>query len=216
MKRLVVIVLAAAALALAQQEDFEYRVHRVKVTRDEPGQLRITKDGVDYRADKAKTSFRIPLKDIHEIEATPPKRIRVETYDRLARELGGRREYTFRLRDGAVSERLVQFLAAHVNRPVIGDYGSASEALFRIAAYHRHRFGGAAGDIELDQQAVRFTSEKPGESRTWPYRDIETVGAMNAFHFRVSTLAETYNFDLKERLPDAAYDFVVRQIHGLR
>lgn len=214
--KLFLVILLSAPWATLAQETFEYPVFRVKRIRDEAGRLRISKEGLEYRAEKSKTSFRLTLRDLHEIDVSKPGSIRVETYDRLAREFGGRREYTFRLREGAISDGLVRFLVANVNRPTIGAYELPSPATYRLRAYHRHRLGGCHGEIAIGGEAVRFLSDKPGESRTWRYQDIETIGAMNAFHLRLSTLAEAYNFDLKERLPEAAYDFVFQRVWSLR
>lgn len=211
----VVLMLAVILPVFAQPDSFDYSVFRVRLARDEPGRLRIGKEGLEYRAEKAKTAFRIPLKDVHKIDASEPRLIRVETYDRLAREFGGRREYTFRLREKDVDEYLVRFLDASVQRSVIGVFPSSSPPIAGIEAYHRHRLGGCPGTINIDGDAIRFISGKAGESRTWRYQDIETIGTMNAFHLRISTLAETYNFDLKERLSTAEYEAISKRVYAL-
>ncbi len=53
------------------------------------------------------------------------------------------------------------------------------------------------------------------DSRTWLFRDIQTIGSSGPFNFRVSTELESYNFDLKERLPEWAYDFAWSTLYHL-
>ena len=35
---------------------------------------------------------------------------------------------------------------------------------------------GTNGTLEIGEEAIRFVTEKPADSRTWLYRDIETIG----------------------------------------
>jgi len=57
---------------------------------------------------------------------------------------------------------------------LIGNY--AVPAGFRIPAFHRGIRGGTGGTLEIGIEAIRFVSDKTADSRTWPYRDIETIG----------------------------------------
>jgi hypothetical protein len=47
------------------------------------------------------------------------------------------------------------------------------------------------------------------------YRDIETLGRPDAFRFRVTTNRERYVLELKEDLPDEAYDFAWSKFYHL-
>jgi hypothetical protein len=196
-------------------DEFRYQVFRSKFPRDEAGQLEISRAGVAYRSDNGKTKLQIRLVDILEADLSDPKAIRLETYDVVKRRLTGRRTHTFRLREGKHDEVLVRFLVDSIPRPVIGSYGSASSGAFEIWAYHRHRLGGCHGKLQISAENIRFASENPEDSRTWLYIDMETIGTMTPFHFRVTTLAETYNFDLKERLPEGAYRLAWQQLYRL-
>jgi len=210
--RLTAVLLLAGAVAHAQ-EVFRYPVFRLKAARDEPGQLQVDQSGVSYRSDRGKTSIRIPLADVHQADVSDPRFIRIETYDILKRRLAGRRVHSFRLRDGQHDAALARFLASRLARPVVGTFSAETRESFQLAAYHRHRLGGCPGQLRLDGDGIRFLSPRAGESRTWLYRDIDTIGTMNRFHFRVTTLAETYNLDLKERLPEEAYNEAWRLVY---
>lgn len=211
-----VIALAMGMVMTANAADeFKYRVFRSRLRRDEPGQLEISKAGVSYRSDNGKTKLQVRLTDILEANLSDPKFIRLETYDVLKRRLTGRRTYSFRLREGKRDEALARFLADNLPRPVVGSYGSASTEAFEILAYHRHRLGGCHGKLPISADSIRFVSEKPEDSRTWLYPDMQTSGTMTPFHFRVTTLVETCNFDLKKRLPEEAYRLAWQQLYRL-
>jgi hypothetical protein len=75
--------------------------------------------------------------------------------------------------------------------------------------------GGCSGRIEFGSDSIRYIAEKSNHSRTWPYEDMETIGSSDPFDFRISTFAETYRFDLKERLPEKAYEAAWQRIYQL-
>ena len=58
-------------------------------------------------------------------------------------------------------------------------------------------------------------STKEDHSRTWKYSEIQTIGGSDPFSFRVTTLAETFSFDLKDRLPKEAYELVWHRVYDV-
>jgi hypothetical protein len=125
-----------------------------------------------------------------------------------------RRSYEFRLDEDHGSD-LAKFLAERLKRPVIGAYDVGSNDHFNVPAYHRHLFGGAHGVLAIGPDGIQFKTETKADSRTWLYRDIQTIGSSGPFNFRISTESETYSFDLKERLPERAYDFAWSTLYHL-
>ena len=214
LKRIVSLMLVSAVGGLSA-DSFEFAVFRDHLPRKEAGRLVISAVGISYRSDQQKTVIDIPLLNVFQADVSDPKVIRIETYDIAKKKLLGRQVYVFGLRGGVHDELLTRFLSKALQRPVIGAFGPAPQPEAEIRAYHRHRLGGCHGTIQIDLDAIRFLSDRPEDSRTWLYRDLETLGTMNPFHFRVSTLAETFNFDLKERLAESAYDSAVRRIYQL-
>jgi hypothetical protein len=75
--------------------------------------------------------------------------------------------------------------------------------------------GGSHGTLVIGSTGIEFASQKPKDSRTWLYRDIQTIGTPDPFHFRVTTYAETFTFDLKERLPEGAYRLAWQEVYDL-
>ena len=88
--------------------------------------------------------------------------------------------------------------------------------MFTVPAYHRRSLGGVHGSLEIGPEAIRFVAEKQADSRTWLYRDIESIGNADPFHFRVSTYAETYMFDVKERLAPEAYEYAWQRVYAAK
>ena len=211
-----IIGLTVSCALTAAEDTFTYAVIRATLPRSEHGRLEISKTGISYWSDNGKTAIHVAAADIYEADLSEPAAIRITTYDLLKRRLTGRRTHIFRLPDGKHDEALTRFLVDTLARPVVGAYGAAEAGGFEIPAYHRHRLGGCHGKLEIGSGSIRFVTANKTDSRTWLYRDIDTIGSMAPFHFRVSTLLETYNFDLKERLPADAYQLAWYRLYGLK
>jgi hypothetical protein len=205
-----ILVIAFAAVA-AERDAFDLKVERVRILRNQPGDLHIDAQEVRFRSSDGKTSIAVPMQDLREADVADPHALRFETYDVQKWKPIDRREYTFRAAPGAPVEALAQFLAVLVHRPVVGHYSAASQ--FRIPAYHRRIRGGTHGTLEIGDEAIRFVSDKPADSRTWRYRDIETIGRPDSFRFRITTNRETYVLELKSELPEPAYQLAWSKIY---
>jgi hypothetical protein len=118
-----------------------------------------------------------------------------------------------RTAEEAPVETLARFLAARIDRPVVGHYSSTSE--FQIPAFHPRTRGGTHGTLEIGKDAIRFVSDKPADSRTWLYPDVETIGRPDSYRFRVTTNRETYVVELKKPLPEAAYELAWSKVYDL-
>jgi len=202
-----------------QQTEFQYEVVRSRpLQKDEPGQLRIDTSGIEYRSGNGKTSIRLPFIDVHEMDVADPSAIRIETYEMLKRKLSGRRSYVFRLvssRAGDENDRLTQFLSERIRRPMLRSQTIAAKPEFEIPAYHRHVLNGCNGTLQITPEGIRFVSAKEDHSRTWKYSEVQTIGGSDPFSFRVTSLAETFTFDLKDRLPTEAYELVWQRVFDL-
>jgi hypothetical protein len=213
------LILAVAVSGPQTSPNFQYEVLRSRpLEKAEPGQLRISGTEIEYRSTNGKTSLRLPFIDVHEMDVSDPSVIRVESYEMLKRKFSGRQEYVFRLRSPRAAEendRLVKFLSEHTQRPVLGNQAFSSEPEFEIPAYHRHVLSGCNGTLQITPEGIRFLGSKEDHSRTWKYSEIETIGSSDPFSFRVTTLAETFTFDLKNRLPEEAYNLVWQRVYSL-
>ncbi|MGH9628039.1 MAG: hypothetical protein ACRD7E_06830 [Bryobacteraceae bacterium] len=207
---LLFVICSGAAL---QAETFQFSVERARMLRNQRGQLEINESGVTFRSEDAKTNIRLMYPDIREADVSDRRVIRFELYDHARYRPLSHKTYVFKLLGATHDENLTRFLAEKLKRPVVGTYAGRSRPLFTMPAFHRHRLGGCHGTIQIGPDGIRFISEKLSDSRTWLYRDIETIGSADPFHFRVSSFAETYNFELKDRLSEEAYELAWQQLY---
>jgi len=217
-------VVTFARASPAPPPKFEFSVVRVRsgmglsLRQKEAGHLIFSESGASYSSANGKISVRLPYSDIREADVSDPRNIRLTTYDVLKRNPLEHRSYKFHL-DKDHGSDLAAFLAERLKRPVIGAYdvgGDGHFTHFTVPVYHRHLFGGAHGALEIGPDGIQFKTEAKADSRTWLFRDIQTIGSSGPFNFRVSTETETYNFDLKERLPEQAYDLGWAKTYGLQ
>jgi hypothetical protein len=215
MRRLLSLTVLVAGLAAGAtaKDVFDLKVERVRMLRNQSGDLHIDAEGATFRSSDGKTTVTIPMKDLREADVADAHALRFETYEVQKWRPIQRREFTFRAEPEAPVEELAQFLAARVHRPVVGHYATAFQ--FQVPAYHRRTLGGTDGTLEIGEQAIRFVSDKPADSRTWLYRDIETIGRPDSFRFRVTTNRETYVVELKSELPEGAYQFAWSKVYNL-
>jgi len=205
----------APIFAIAAQENsvFDWKVTRVRTLRDQPGDLHIDSQGINFRSADGKTSIAIPMKDLRDVSVADPHALRFGTYEVQKWKPVERVEYTFRTPPDSSVEELGNFLTARVHRTVVGHYPEESQ--FQAAAYHRRVRTGTSGLLKIGPESIQFVSDKPADSRTWLYRDIETIGRPDSFRFRVTTNRETYVLELKEDLPEAAYELAWSRIYHL-
>lgn len=211
--RTVMVFLIAALTGCAGQNDvFDLKVERIRFGRNQAGTLHIDLHGLSFRSNDGKTDISIAMEDLREAAVADPRSLRFQAYDVRKWNPVERQEYTFRAEPDAPVEGLARFFAARLARPVVGHYGAG--ARFRVGAFHRQIRGGTQGMLEIGDDSIRFVSDRQADSRTWRYRDIETIGRPDAYRFRVTTTRETYVVELKSLLPEAAYQFAWGKVYG--
>src|SRR6266478_4295171 len=94
--RVLALTLLPALLAAGADNDvFDLRVTRVRMLRNQPGDLHIDAEGVTFRASDGKTTITIAMKDLREADVADTHALRFETYDVQKWKPIERREYTF-------------------------------------------------------------------------------------------------------------------------
>jgi len=210
--RILCLALLPFASAFAQ-EQFDFPVERVRTLRDQPGELHIDAQGVAFRSKDGKTNVEIKMQDLRTARVADPRALRFETYEVSKWKPIERREYTFRASPDAPLDALAQFLSSRVYRPVVGHYWQGTQ--FEVPAFHRRTFGGTNGTLRIGEDSIQYLSDTPADARTWLYRDIETIGRPDSFRFRVTTNRETYVIELKDALPEGAYELAWSKVYDL-
>jgi hypothetical protein len=200
-------------MAAPENSVFDLKVTRVRTLKDQPGDLHIDDQGIAFRSGDGKTSITIAMKDLRDVSVADAHALRFGTYEVQKWKPVERVEYTFRAPPDTSVEELGNFLTARVHRTVVGHYPEGSQ--FQAAAYHRRLRAGTNGLLKIGAESIQFVSDTPADSRTWRYRDIETIGRPDAFRLRVTTNRETYILELKEDLPEVAYELAWNKIYNL-
>ena len=215
LRRIISLLALAVQYGVAQTapDVFDLKVEQVRILKNKRGDLHIDGQGISFQSQDGKTKISVPIDDLRQADVADPRSLRFQAYEVEKWKPIERREYVFRATEEAPVEAIAQFLTARIHRPVVGHYASASK--FQVPAFHRRTRAGTHGTLEIGDESIRFVSDKPADSRTWLYRDIETIGRPDSYRFRVTTNRETYVVELKSGLPEAAYEFVWGKVYSL-
>ncbi len=208
MRMLMALWLCSTCLAA---DRFDLPATWVRHGRDRAGDLHIDSTGVQFRSKDGKAAITVTMSNLRTVSVADPKALQFETYAISKWNPADRTAYTFRVAPEVPLEDLARFFTDRLNRPVVGHYEQS--ARFQIPAFHRGIRRGTTGILAIGDSAITFVSEKPADSRTWLYRDIETIGQPDAYRFRVTTARETCVLELKRELSDEAYRFAWERVN---
>jgi hypothetical protein len=206
--------------ALAQE--FRYRVEHDHAIGSCKGELVINQDGVEYQASKMEHTRKWSYTDIEMIKLRSPKKLRILTYESARMKLGRNRAFEFKVLDGEVTKEASDFLLARVQRPLSTTFVASEEKpRYAIPVRHRHSFGGDQGTLKVYADRVIYESQKKQESsRYWRWSDIKSFSRIGRYEFSITTFepefggpTKTFNFDLKEEMNDAVYEYVWARVY---
>jgi hypothetical protein len=220
--------LALLAPAIFAQEEFRYeawhghsRPPHIKKAGN-MGALTITGSGIsfeetykDARQPKHPHASRWVYQDIQQLRMGP-RSLTVLTYKDNKWRLGADREYEFDLVSDKTFEGAYQFLKSRLDQRFVAAIpDQVSNVLWEIPVKHLLRFGGDEGTLQVGPDEIVYKSTKPGESRTWRYQDIDSIGSSGLFGLTITTFEHArthygnlkgFNFELKQQLDEARYN----------
>lgn len=177
------------------------------------GTLVFRAKGIAFQAADAKKSREWPYRELKQVRITSPREIVLDTYEDGSRwRLGADRSVAFELTQGAIDGTLVAHLLEHAGRPVSSTVLPAGlgEATVRIAAKHLRGRNGTHGTLAIYPSGVAYETAAKGGSRYWRIADIESVLRPSPRTLLIDVYergrVRPFAFELKEPLPDAAYD----------
>ena len=97
-------VLAVSLAISAGNDSFDLKVTRVRILRDQPGDLHIDALGVTFRSVDGKTSITIAMGNLREADVADSHALHFQTYEVEKWKPVVRREYTFRAEPDALVE----------------------------------------------------------------------------------------------------------------
>ena len=214
---LVVMVFFSAVVLQANAQEFRYQVSRDKLVGHAEGELIISTERVEYRAKKEKDGRVWAYREIKLFEVLSPTRVRIRTYEDGSRwKLGRDRDFTFKIVGAELTQEVSDFLRGRIDRPFVTSFtAEGGNPLAQISVKHLHRFGGCQGVLKVYPDHLSYEAEDGHDSRSWLWKDIKSIGRPDRFRFEVVTYepqfggpARSFNFTLKEEMPDAVYDLV--------
>jgi len=200
--------------ALAQE--FRYRVEHQHAIKSCKGELVINQDGVEYRTENKKHARKWSYTDIEMINLRSPRKLEILTYESGRMTLGRDRAFEFKVLDKEVTKEVSDFLLKRVERPLATTFVASEEKpQYAIPVRHRRSFGGDQGTLKVYADRVIYESQKPESSRYWRWSEIKSFSLIGRYEFSITTFepklggpTKTFNFDLKEQVNDAMYDYL--------
>jgi hypothetical protein len=187
-----------------------------------PGALFITSSGILFeerypggKRPKHPHRWFWDYRDIQQLKIAP-RSLTVLTYTNDKWKLGADRQYRFELVSEKTFQEAYAFLKQRLDQRFVAAIAERPAAvLWEMPVEHLLRFGGDEGVLRVGTDALVFSSERAGESRTWRYEDIENISSSGPFQLTVTTFERAaahygnlkgFNFALKERLEEARYN----------
>jgi hypothetical protein len=197
-------------------QEFRYKVQQDRLIGHRDGELIISNNGVEYRAKKEKDSRAWTYTDIKLFEVLSPTRVRIWTYQNRKLLLGQEESLTFKLIDGKIDQQVGEFLRERIAHPLVTSLTKEESApLAQIPVKHLHRLSGCQGVLKVYADRLVYEANDGPDSRNWRWTDIRAVGRPDMDRFEVLSFEpqrggpkRSFNFILKEPLPDKTYDFI--------
>ena len=182
------------------------------------GVLTVDREGVTFAGAK-KHGWSWKYRDIQQLTLSADS-VQVMTYQDRKLLPGAEQEYRFtgqvpvaELYD-LLKDRLDQRLVAAIPRP-------ADLPAWTFPVKHVSGRKGTEGTLTFGTDSVVYSTDAKGDSRTWRYGDIDNISSSGPFDLTVTTFERDrfafagrrgFDFQLKERLPEAAYNAIWLQI----
>jgi hypothetical protein len=178
----------------------------------ETGMLVFSLNGVEFRP-RSGPSDRWSFTQIKTFDLTPRGFV-LTTYENKGWHRPGDRQYRFRLAR-PIPPDVAARLADLVGKPVInGDPGLHEASFASIPARHRALTGGTNGVLCFTETGINYVTPHNQSARSWRWADIQTLANPDPYHLLVEGYRETFDFELKEPMPQALFDRLWDAIYG--
>ena len=204
----------------ARSQEFTFTVEHGHTFKSCKGSLILNGEGVEYRTTHKDHARRWAFTDIKMFKLLSPKTVKLLTYESKRLRLGSDDTFEFKVTKGELSNEVSDFLLARIERPLTTSFVATKEKpLYELPARHRHTFGGDQGTLKVYTDGVIYESSRTESSRRWRWSDIQSISRTGPYRFSITTYepkfggpTKTFNFDLKERMYDAVYDYLWTRI----
>lgn len=221
------LLLAVAVLLLAPArtyaETYTYKVKHNHTVGSCQGVLIIGENDIRYQSDYRSDSRIWTYLDIKKVESPSLRKLRIETREEQAMQLGRDKAFEFEFIDGEVTDELYNFIVNHIARPPSTEPPSTPPGgRWELAAKHDHTFGGCEGTLKITDSYLEYVSDNVKDARVWKYIDIKRLDTPSAYRLDIYTYEDTtwqlgrdrvFHFELKEPLEPAMQEFIRERMH---
>lgn len=233
--RSVSLLIALVAIAPAWAAELTFDVRHNRALKDHPGVLTINEKGVGYQQvipeGKRKKHTKKPPKlesvqfdyqDIQELWVSPDKLVLVTYHDRKWF-LGVDKEFEFFLPKGKSFDAAYTVLKDKLDRRFVAAIADSKTGLvWELPVKLLGVMRGSDGVLQVGADRIVFKTDRPRQSRTWRYQDIENVSTSDRYQLTLTTYerAKThygsmkgFNFQLKQPLDDKQFEMLWKRLN---
>jgi hypothetical protein len=179
------------------------------------GSLAISREGIDFRPAKGQLVHWTP-QDTRTLELPTSRKLSLISYENRRGPIRGDRPFNFKLKN-AVPAEVASELVRLVGKPAInGIPAPHAPSLETIGARHRTVMGGGSGVLRFRDDGIDYLASNGDDSRSWRWADIETLAHPEPYRLRIGGYLETFDLELKQRLPDDLLNGLWDQLYAQR
>ncbi|MFY9225319.1 MAG: hypothetical protein WAQ98_21775 [Blastocatellia bacterium] len=200
-------------------QEFKYQVQQEKLLKDSSGELIISTDQIEFRAEKNNLKWR--YEDIELIQLDSPTEIKIWSYSDQTWILGRDKRFTFQVIAPLMDKVLIAFLRSRLERPFVISFAEDREkAIAEIQVKHSHRMGGCQGILKFYSEQLMFVTPSGQDSRSWHWKEIKSINRTDKWSLEIFTYENmvggpkrSYQFKLKEPVSEKLYDQLWNNIY---
>ena len=229
------LLVALLAVVPAGAAELTYEVRHHRAMKNHEGVLTISENGVAYQQvvpeKKRKANPKKPPKlesvqfdyqDIQELWVSSDS-LRLVTYKDRKWLLGVDKEFDFFLPKGKSFDSAYAMLKDKLDRRFVAAVADAQPAvLWQLPVKLMGVLQGSEGVLQVGQDRIVYKTDRPHQSRTWRYQDIENVSTSDRYQLTFTTYehAKThygsmkgFNFQLKQPLDDKRFEMLWKRLN---
>ena len=233
--RFVSLFVALLAVVPARAAELRYEVRHHRALKDHTGVLTINEKGVGYQQvipeGKRKKNPKKPPKlenvqfayqDIQELWVSADK-LALVTYKDRKWLLGVDKEFEFFLPSGQSFEAAYTMLKDKLDRRFVAAVADSQPGmLWELPVKLQGTIQGSEGVLQVGPDRIVYKTDRPRQSRTWRYQDIENVSTSDRYQLTLTTYerAKThygsmkgFNFQLKQPLSEKQFELLWKRLN---
>jgi hypothetical protein len=218
-------------------QDLQFEVRHERALKDHPGVVTFDERGVQYqqvltekqqaKIGKGKKppkleSARWEYQDIQQLWISPEKLV-IVTYKDRKWFLGVDKEFEFFLPKGKSFEAAYGMLKDKLDRRFVAAVAESQPGtLWELPVKLLGRIYGSDGVLQVGPDRIVYKTDRPRQSRTWRYQDIENVSTSDRYQLTLTTYerAKThygsmkgFNFQLKQPMDEKRFEMLWKRLN---